>query len=496
MPDGIVQWFDEGTGEGRLISGSRRYACWADEMHPSTRSAGCHVHFDIDRDGATAVSVVSRPHRRGQREARIPRGVVGRVAVASRRGGALTAAEDDLRRVVKPKPIHLARWWATAVSAGGIDEALAMYSPTIVVTIDGHPVEGRSHLRTALEQLPVFGSDRLADSVRGDLDEVVVIWAETPESPSIEARMRFDHEEVVSQTIDQLSENTEPIVHLTGEFPIQIVSRGRVGWQSEERATEKVLGVVGLAGAPVLFARIKITQHPDPAAFRPAKAEAALDVNGHIVRAGSEADVMADAIDQLEGRLVERLRHHREHRSWVRPTAVAPEAGEWRHGNLPTERPRFFDRPIDEREIVRHATWSGGDVTVDEAAFDLEMLDHEFHLFHELLTGQDSLIIRSERLTSRAEPGVYLLQQLRPDPEAVEHTAVTVELDPATPPTLSLDEATEALNLGGDSFVYYRDRTTGHGNVLYRRLDGHYGLVTPEPHAVDLPDRREMEVGA
>ena len=257
-----------------------------------------------------------------------------------------------------------------------------------------------------------------------------------------------------------------------------------------------MLGVVGLAGAPVLFARIKITQHPDPAAFRPAKAEAALDVNGHIVRAGSEADVMADAIDQLEGRLVERLRHHREHRSWVRPTAVAPEAGEWRHGNLPTERPRFFDRPIDEREIVRHATWSGGDVTVDEAAFDLEMLDHEFHLFHELLTGQDSLIIRSERLTSRAEPGVYLLQQLRPDPEAVEHTAVTVELDPATPPTLSLDEATEALNLGGDSFVYYRDRTTGHGNVLYRRLDGHYGLVTPEPHAVDLPDRREMEVGA
>ncbi|MBO1414556.1 sigma 54 modulation/S30EA ribosomal C-terminal domain-containing protein, partial [Streptomyces sp. FH025] len=28
-------------------------------------------------------------------------------------------------------------------------------------------------------------------------------------------------------------------------------------------------------------------------------------------------------------------------------------------------------------------------------------------------------------------------------------------------------------------FVFYTDTSTGRGNVLYRRYDGHYGLITP-----------------
>ena len=47
---------------------------------------------------------------------------------------------------------------------------------------------------------------------------------------------------------------------------------------------------------------------------------------------------------------------------------------EWRHGDLPTQRPEYFDRPYDERELVRTKTFALEPISVDEAAFDRVML--------------------------------------------------------------------------------------------------------------------------
>jgi hypothetical protein len=54
---------------------------------------------------------------------------------------------------------------------------------------------------------------------------------------------------------------------------------------------------------------------------------------------------------------------------------------------------------------------------------------------------------------------------------------VTVAAQPA--PELDLAGALERLDVGDEPWVFYRDGTTGRGHVVYRRHDGHYGLITP-----------------
>ena len=41
------------------------------------------------------------------------------------------------------------------------------------------------------------------------------------------------------------------------------------------------------------------------------------------------------------------------------------------------------------------------------------------------------------------------------------------------------DQAVTHLDLGGDPFVFFVDAGTARARVLYRRYDGHYGLITP-----------------
>jgi len=56
----------------------------------------------------------------------------------------------------------------------------------------------------------------------------------------------------------------------------------------------------------------------------------------------------------------------------------------------------------------------------------------------------------------------------------------SVEISDAAVPELNVDEAIERLDAAKEPFVFFADPATGRGNVLYRRYDGHYGLVTPQ----------------
>lgn len=47
------------------------------------------------------------------------------------------------------------------------------------------------------------------------------------------------------------------------------------------------------------------------------------------------------------------------------------------------------------------------------------------------------------------------------------------------PPELTVAEAMERLAADRETFVFFVNALTGRGNVIYRRYDGHYGLVTP-----------------
>ncbi|HEX6569887.1 MAG TPA: sigma 54 modulation/S30EA ribosomal C-terminal domain-containing protein [Acidimicrobiales bacterium] len=232
---------------------------------------------------------------------------------------------------------------------------------------------------------------------------------------------------------------------------VEIVARGPHAEATRGYAEKKVRRVMAAAGAPVLFGRITLDEAPDPAVERSALAQAMLDVNGRPVRAQVAAHEMTEAVDLLEARLRDRLAHRAAQLRTVRRRGAATVPGEWRHGQAEPARPAWFDRPADERQVVRRKTFALDELTAEEAAFDMEMLDYDFYLFRELGTGRDAVL-------HRMPDGGHAV--VRPTPGLV------------------LDEAIERLVVGGEPFVAYVDRDSGRANVVYRRYDGHHGLIT------------------
>jgi ribosome-associated translation inhibitor RaiA len=248
----------------------------------------------------------------------------------------------------------------------------------------------------------------------------------------------------------------------------------RGGVTSDERAYahEKLAHIARFAPAPVLDARLRLRYEPDPARERPATAEATLDVNGRAVRAHVAAATMREATDLLEARLRRRLEHlaERDQSLELRHRDAGP--GEWHHGDARARRPEYFDRTPEDREVVRRKAFVLEAESPDEAAFDLELLDHDFLLFRNADTDEDDVIYRLDE-------GGYALIQPTHDDRTLRSCVAPIRPSPLTPAPMDLGAATRLLDLGDEPFVFYIDQRTRRGNVVYRRYDGHYGLIGP-----------------
>lgn len=249
---------------------------------------------------------------------------------------------------------------------------------------------------------------------------------------------------------------------------VAVHATGAVTGTERAYAVRKITHLLGVAPSPVLFAKIDLVAEPDPARERPAVVKAELDVNGRLVRAHVAAATMLAAVDLVEARLRQRLdrlgstssskrlRHRDDH--------------SWHHGDLVEHRPAYHPRPVDEREIVRHKTFAVAPMSLDEAVLDLELLDHAFYLFEDVASGEDAVV-------ARADGGGYELLRYEPDGPIDAVAPVTASARHA--PRLEIEDAEELLDLSDDRFVFFRDLDSGRGRVLYRRYDGHYGLITP-----------------
>jgi ribosome-associated translation inhibitor RaiA len=264
----------------------------------------------------------------------------------------------------------------------------------------------------------------------------------------------------------------DPMNSANGEArDVVVQSRGEVSPAERAYARDKIAHVQRLAPGPVLFARVDLTAHADPARERPAFAQAELDVDGRLVRAHVAAATMPEAIDRLEERLrdrVERYAHHQEAKHLRHRDAGVHE---WKHGDEPSSRPSYFPRPVAERELVRHKTYAVGTTSPEEAVLDLELLDHDFHLFTNLETGEDNVVARSD-------DGGYGLFEPSATSTLAE-AAGSIRRSAVRPSALDLDAARELLDEGDLPFVFFVDPHTNRGRVLYRRYDGHYGLIVP-----------------
>jgi ribosomal subunit interface protein len=255
---------------------------------------------------------------------------------------------------------------------------------------------------------------------------------------------------------------------------LRLTTDGEVPREVTEYALAKVERVRRLITEPILSAEVRLRLR-DRSRPRPAMAEAELDLNGQRVRAQVSARDMFEAVDLLEARLRGRVDRHRDrqrHRGRDALHNGEHPDHEWRHEwrRVPVERPDHYDRPVEEREVLRRQTFDGKPMTVDEATYDAGLLGHDFYLFTELHTGADSCV-------HPVDDGVELRQIAGGEGYRAGAEVVAVQTAPP-PPALTENEAIERLELGGERFVFFQDVETGRGAVACHRYDGHYGVLT------------------
>jgi len=476
MPDGVVQWVDNSSGETAVIRRGRQFRAHLNDVEPVARHAGARVHFDIHREHGVEMAVDVRL-REGTRVSHTHRSFG--TLVGARRADTKIPDRNGhhhpgLERATETHPLDVVRAWAASVADGDTDGALALYASDAVIHNADQETPGRAAARAFLELTPVFASRRVA-KVRGLDGEVRVDWdAAGPDAPAVSVRCRSTHGQIVEQWLEVPGDGgVATLVPGAVSAPtIVLACTGDVGEDDKAYATERILGLTADIGAPILFVRVKLGRSADPARARRATAQVTLDVNGEPIRAHVAAHTLHEAIDLVQQRLRDRIEHRAQHRA-TRRTAEQPAAGEWRHGDRASERPRYFPRPPENRQLVRHKTFSVDELTPDEAVYDMEQLDYDFHLFCDLATGTDSVV-------ERLEDGSYRLMRLAPVDADREVIAAPVVVSGTPVPEMRVDDAVERLDASAEPFVFFVNPSTGRGNVVYRRYDGHYGLIVPE----------------
>jgi ribosomal subunit interface protein len=255
------------------------------------------------------------------------------------------------------------------------------------------------------------------------------------------------------------------------DFSVQVTTYGPVTNAAEDYAVEKISRLGHFADRDILLARVTLAAEPNPSLQRQAVAKASLDVSGRVVRAHVAAESMDEAVDILEARLRRSLERVADRRGPSRDNGM-PSPGEWRHGVISGRRPAYFPRPVEERETIAHKAYTLAALLPEEAASEMEDLDHDFYLFTDVATGEEAVVYRRD-------DGELGLRQMTPIPDRLERVAFPMVLDPMPAPTLSHEAATARLTASGEPFVFYADAESGRGHVAYRRYDGHYGRIVP-----------------
>ncbi len=471
MPDGVVQWFDPATGEGRIVHAGRRFAVRGEDMDSTARLPGARVHFDVARGPAdTAVNVVLRAGTRAVEHHR-RFGTLSGARTADTAGGAASMTKlTSLGRDLERYPMRVAELWSSSLAAADIENMMRLYAPNASLLADGEVMVGPVRIRRYWASSRLLGADR--PKAAGDRDgTVMLVWDPDPHGSMIGSRMCIAHGEIAEQWLGNMAELALP---RRGDEETQLVlsASRNVSHKEWNYAIDKIGKVVESLDDPVLFASVRLERSADPARERGATARVNLDLDGEPVRAHVAADQMEEAIDLLEARLRDRVRHLIERRQALRRRGPVSVPGSWRHGNAATPGSPYFPRPADDRQIVRHKTYTTAEATVDEAVFDMESMDYDFFLFTDLATGQDAIVWR--------ESTGYRLRLLDGAATPLDRpSAAAAELEPGRAQILSLDEAREHLDRSHAPWVFFKDRVGCRGRVLYRRYDGHYGLIIP-----------------
>lgn len=242
-------------------------------------------------------------------------------------------------------------------------------------------------------------------------------------------------------------------------LPVQVWLQGMFATGTGDYARQAITVVVQQIAEPLRAVRVRLRAHRDPAVHFPVVAQANLILGGRPVRVQVHGATARQAIDLLSARLRQHVRAQAER---------APQ-------RMPS-RPwvACLPRPPQERQIVRIKPVRPAVVGVDEAVVELQCRDYDFHLFTEAGAGQDSVV-------HRAGPIGYRLVQVVPDPAWLAPYTVALSCCDRPAPQLRVSDAVDWLGWCEVPFLFFLDVDRGRGGVLYRRYDGHYGLIRAHP---------------
>lgn len=251
---------------------------------------------------------------------------------------------------------------------------------------------------------------------------------------------------------------------------VAVTARGHIADSEKDHARKRVGVLDECVSDPILGARVTLMLERNPRLSRPARAEAELNVNGHMLRGRVAGETMREAIDVLGGHLERQLHDFVDRRTRLKRRAGESREGVWHHGQAAPPRASFDTKPVEERSIVRRKALPLAAIDPLLAVRELLDLDHDFFLFHDANTDSDAVAYRREdRTIGFIYPDATFppLADEGPTRQATQPSKITVEA------------AVEQMNLLNHKFMYFTNTESGRGNVIYLRYDGNYGLIEP-----------------
>jgi len=119
------------------------------------------------------------------------------------------------------------------------------------------------------------------------------------------------------------------------QLNVEITNRGTVSEHARTYARDKIQALERYVKAPILGARVVLITERNPRIAEPARAEAEIDLQGHLIRACADAATVEAATDAVIDRLKRQLRrfvdrlvtkHHAADRR--RPRKLPTQTGE------------------------------------------------------------------------------------------------------------------------------------------------------------------------
>jgi ribosome-associated translation inhibitor RaiA len=229
---------------------------------------------------------------------------------------------------------------------------------------------------------------------------------------------------------------------------------GPVPGKARDQVRELVNQLIEMTPRPIEHAKVKIKSDRNRETAERALAQASLEVSGVTIRAESAGEDPSQALHSLVASLEEKLKYLDE------PGASPRQSN----------RPHFVELAPDERVIARHKTCSQLEqIDTDEAIDRLAEMGYRFYLYTDTADGKTTVVAEAgeDETTIQKVDGSF--------PDGSQRSGVRAIVGP--PPIRTAPDAVGELNETGRDHLFFRDLDTAEPSVLYRRYDGHYGLL-------------------